>query len=100
MDQQKSAIISGTTLIAGASRFRVARLGTWLSLGIAFSLSSHAQTPQAAASPGIDKFTFAGSIREVATAEPQFASGASATLVRSELTQAEEKADIGVFRRS
>jgi kumamolisin len=93
MDRQ-SAIICGATLMAGASRFRVARLGTWLSLGLAFSLSSHAQTPQAAASPGIDKLTFAGSIREVATAVAQFASGASATLVRSELTQAEEKATL------
>jgi hypothetical protein len=44
--------------------------------------SLHAQTPQPAALAG-DRITFTGSVREVATAQPQFAS--AATLVRSEL---------------
>jgi kumamolisin len=61
---------------------------------IRLSFSSHAQTPRPAASAGTDRITFGGSIREVATAEPSFASGTSATLVRSELTQAEAEATI------
>src|SRR5271165_3829825 len=68
------------------------RLTVLILIGLAFS--SHGQTPQPAPSAGTDRITFTGSIREVPTAKPQFASGASATLVRSELTQAEAEATI------
>ena len=68
------------------------RLAVLIFIGLSFSLN--AQTPQSAASTGTDRIIFAGSIREVATAEPQFASGHSATLVRSELTQTEAQATL------
>ena len=69
----------------------------WLAVAFAVMVlcfSLHAQTPQPAPSAGTDRVTFAGSIRQVAPAGPQFASGASATLVRSELTQTESEATI------
>jgi hypothetical protein len=47
------------------------------------------QTSQPAASPGTDRITFAESIKTIPTAGPQVASGASATLARSELTPTE-----------
>jgi kumamolisin len=68
------------------------RLTVLILIGLSFA--SHAQTPQPAASAGDDRIIFAGSIREVAPAGPQFASGAPATLVRSELTQAESEPTI------
>jgi Pro-kumamolisin, activation domain len=58
---------------------------------IGLSLSSGAQTPQTAAPPIFDRVTFTDSIKEVAAAKPQFASSASATLVRSALSQAESE---------
>jgi hypothetical protein len=58
---------------------------------IVFSRSLHAQTPQPAASPITDRISFAGSIKGVAIVPPQIASGASATVVRTELTQAESE---------
>jgi kumamolisin len=68
----------------------LARLTALILTGIAFS--SLAQTLQAAASSGTDRIKYTGSIRQIATTNPQLASGASATLVRSELTQAEVEA--------
>jgi kumamolisin len=70
----------------------VTRLTVLILIGLSFS--SHAQTPQPAPSAGADRITFTGSIREVAPAGPQFASGAPATLVRSELTRGESAATI------
>ncbi len=54
-------------------------------VGISFSL--HAQPI-----PGTNRLSFPRSIREITGAGPQFVSGASATLVRSELTQVETEA--------
>jgi hypothetical protein len=56
-------------------------------IGICFTLLG--QTSQPAASPGTDRITFAESIKTIPTAGPQVASGASATLARSELTPTE-----------
>jgi kumamolisin len=61
---------------------------------LALSFSSHGQTQQPAVSTASDRITFNGSLNENATAEPQFAPSAFATLVRSELTQAERDATI------
>jgi hypothetical protein len=61
---------------------------------IVFSRSLHAQTPQPAASPSTGRITFADSIKEVATVPPQIASGASPTVVRTELTQAEAESTL------
>ncbi len=61
-------------------------------IGIAFSL--HSQTPQAAVPAGTDRIDLPGSIRPVAVAEKQLTSSDSASLVRSELTQAEAEATI------
>jgi kumamolisin len=63
------------------------RLTVLLLIGI--SLGSPAQP---AASAGTVRIRFTHSTREVSTAEPQFGSGDSATLVRMELTQAESEA--------
>ena len=70
----------------------VTRLIAFILIGLSFS--SHAQIPQTAPSADTDRITFTGSIRAVATAGPQFASRAPATLLRSELTQAESAATI------
>ena len=70
----------------------VTRLIAFILIGLSFS--SHAQIPQTAPLAGTDRITLTGSIRAVATAGPQFASGAPATLLRSELTQAESAATI------
>jgi kumamolisin len=64
------------------------------SILIALSFSSQAQNAQALGSAATDRITFKGSLSEEATEEPNFASGASATLVRSELTPAEAEAKI------
>lgn len=64
-----------------------------LTVLIGLSVPAHAQTPQPVPSTG--RITFIGSIREFAATQPQqFVSGAPATLVRSELTQAEEQATL------
>ena len=56
--------------------------------------SLHAQTTQSNASQGSGRTTFDRSIKEVATTQPQFASSASGTLVRSELAPAEAQATL------
>ena len=61
---------------------------------IAFSISSHAQMSQPAASPSTDRVTFARSIAGVVTGAPQTAANNSAALVRNELTQAEREATL------
>ena len=69
----------------------------WLACIISVTVlcaSLHAQTPQAAASTSIDRITFTGSVKEVATIQSQFASALSATLVRSELVPAEAQATL------
>jgi kumamolisin len=59
------------------------------------ALSARGQPTQSATSPSSDRVTFEQSIKEVATVLPQFASGASAMLVRSELTSDEAQAALG-----
>ena len=73
---------------AAAAKNRTKGLAGALSI-IAFSISSHAQTSQPAASPSTDRVTFAQSIAGIVTGAPQTAASNSAALVRSELTQAE-----------
>jgi hypothetical protein len=63
-------------------------------IGMVFSLSLHAQTPQPGASPATGRVMFADSIKEVRTGAPLITSGASATLARSELTQTEAEAKL------
>ena len=59
---------------------------------IALPFSLPAQTPQAPLSASTDRIMFDGSIKEIPVAKPQFASGASPTLARTELTQTETEA--------
>ena len=69
----------------------------WLSAIVSLTVlcaSLHAQTSPPAVLAATDRITFPGSVREVATTQPQFASSASATLVRSELTPAEAQATL------
>src|ERR1700722_16010554 len=56
---------------------------------VRLSSSSHAQTPQPTSSGDADRTTFGDSLSQSVPAGPVSTSGASATLVRSELTQAE-----------
>jgi kumamolisin len=58
---------------------------------IGLSFASQAQISRSPALPGTERITFADSIRQVATADLQ-SSSASATLVRTELSQSEELA--------
>jgi hypothetical protein len=51
-------------------------------------------TSQPVVLAGIDRITFTGSVREVATIQGQFASSVSGTLVRSELAPAEAQASL------
>jgi kumamolisin len=67
-------------------------LGSWIL--VCLSLASHAQTPQPATSAATARITFAESIRPVPVSRPLLAPGTSATLVRSELTQAEIEAPV------
>jgi len=59
---------------------------------IGLCVCSRAQNRPIPSSDPSVRITFSDSVRAVATAEPQFASGSSATLVRSELTQPETEA--------
>jgi kumamolisin len=65
----------------------LSRLSVSILPAIAFSFLA-----QPAESTGADRIIYTGSIRQVATANRQFATDASATLVRSELTQSEIEA--------
>jgi kumamolisin len=56
------------------------------------SLASHAQTPQLVASPATARVTFANSISQVPVSQLLLTPSTSATLMRSELTQAETDA--------
>ena len=73
------------------------RLATMVSL-VTLGASLQAQTPQPAASGNSDQIAFTGSVREVATVQPQSASVAAATLVRSNLaaTEAQARLDFSV----
>lgn len=65
---------------------------------VTLGASLQAQTPQPAASGNSDQIAFTGSVREVATVQPQSASVAAATLVRSNLaaTEAQARLDFSV----
>ena len=68
------------------------RLIVAILIGLSFALQG--QPPQRSAAIDPDRIAFPSSLKEVVTAEPQFGSGDSALLVRSELTQSEAEATI------
>jgi kumamolisin len=71
---------------------KLSQLTFLILIGVGFTLLE--QTSQPAASAGADRITFAGSIKAVPTAEPQFASGGPVTLARTELTPTEAEASL------
>jgi kumamolisin len=70
----------------------LARLSASILISVSFGLS--AQIPQPGTLADANRFTFAGSVRQVAGPGPQSAAASSAKLVRSELTQSESQAII------
>jgi kumamolisin len=73
---------------------KLAQLTFLILISVCFTLLG--QTSQPAASAGADRITFAGSIKELPTAgsQSQFATGAFATLARTELTATEAEASL------